>query len=70
MDGYFDTTTGPKKVADSYKKIASEISENVEAIHFLSDSQAEVDAALEAALQATLVTRDSSEGLENFNELP
>lgn len=58
--GYFDTTTGPKQSADSYRKIAEEIGIPAELILFLSDIPAELDAAREAGLHTTLLDRDGS----------
>ena len=58
IDGYFDTSTGPKKEVDSYKKIASVINLDPAEILFLSDVSAELDAARKAGLQTVLLVRD------------
>jgi enolase-phosphatase E1 len=58
ISGYFDTTTGPKKDADSYSKIADALDLAPSDILFVSDAPAEVDAAREAGLQALLIARD------------
>ncbi len=50
--GYFDTTTGPKREAGSYDRIARAIGAPKDRILFLSDVVAELDAATEAGLQA------------------
>lgn len=55
---YFDTTTGPKKDAASYEKIATEIGLPAETILFLSDLEPELDAAKRAGLQTCWVIRD------------
>ena len=58
LSGYFDTTTGPKKEADSYGKIAEALELNPDEILFLSDSVAELDAASEAGCAVGLAVRD------------
>jgi len=57
LTGYFDTTTGPKREAESYAKIAVATGCNPEHILFVSDVQAEVDAARSAGLGALLIDR-------------
>ncbi|MCH8542823.1 MAG: acireductone synthase [Alcanivorax sp.] len=56
--GYFDTTTGPKQEADSYRKIAEAIGIPAELTLFLSDIPAELDAARDAGMVTTLLDRD------------
>jgi enolase-phosphatase E1 len=58
LDGYFDTTTGPKKEPDSYRRIAAEMGVAPAELLFVSDSGDEVDAALGAGLRAALCARD------------
>jgi enolase-phosphatase E1 len=55
--GYYDTTTGPKKEAESYRKIAANFGLAASEILFLSDVVAELDAAQAAGLKTTLVVR-------------
>jgi enolase-phosphatase E1 len=55
--GHYDTTTGPKKSAASYRKIAAEFLVPPGEILFLSDVTAELDAAREAGMQTALVVR-------------
>jgi enolase-phosphatase E1 len=55
--GHYDTTTGPKKEAESYRKIAAAFGLRPAEILFLSDVVAELDAAREAGLATTLVVR-------------
>lgn len=55
--GHYDTTTGPKRDAESYRKIAAEFGLPPGKILFLSDVVAELDAAREAGLATTLVSR-------------
>ena len=60
--GYFDTTTGPKKEAESYRKIAAAIGLAPSEILFLSDSLPEIDAARIAGMQALHIDRDTGLG--------
>ncbi len=62
LSGYFDTTTGPKREADSYARIAAALSLPPSAILFVSDIQPEVDAARAAGLTALLIDRDGTGG--------
>ena len=64
---YFDTTTGPKQESASYSKIADSIELPPEQILFLSDIEAELDAAQEAGLRTIQVIRqqDSAGNEEN-----
>ena len=55
--GHYDTTTGPKRVAASYKAIADEFALPARDILFLSDIVAELDAARTAGMQTALVSR-------------
>ncbi|MCB1864480.1 MAG: acireductone synthase [Chromatiales bacterium] len=59
FSGYFDTTTGPKREADSYRRIAQTIGRPGEEIVFLSDIEAELDAARAAGLHTVWLARDS-----------
>jgi len=58
--GHYDTTTGPKKGAESYRKIAAEFGLPTGEILFLSDVVAELDAARAAGMQTALVVRPSA----------
>lgn len=55
--GYFDTTLGPKKEPQSYRRLADTVDCAAEGIVFYSDSEAEVSAARAAELQAIRVIR-------------
>ena len=57
LDAYFDTTTGPKREAESYRRIAAALGLSGESILFLSDVTAELDAARAAGLQTALSLR-------------
>ena len=62
LSGYFDTTSGPKRERDSYARIATAIGAAPGDILFVSDIQAEVDAAKHAGLQALLIDREGDGG--------
>src|SRR5262245_35928769 len=55
--GHYDTTTGPKKEASSYQKIAKDFALPPGEILFLSDVVAELDAARAAGMQTGMVVR-------------
>ena len=57
LSGYFDTTTGPKKVAASYTAIAKAIGRAPAEILFATDSLQEAVAAREAGMQTVLSVR-------------
>lgn len=74
IDGYFDTTTGPKKEAVSYGKIAAAIGVAPAEALFVSDSAEEIAAARAAGLRARLCVRDAgpdtdAEALRSFDAL-
>lgn len=58
FSGYFDTTSGGKREADSYRRITAAIGCEPGQILFLSDIVEELDAAAAAGLQTTLLDRD------------
>lgn len=57
FSGHYDTTTGPKKEAESYRIIAADFACEAGEILFVSDVVAELDAAKEAGLQTVLSIR-------------
>jgi enolase-phosphatase E1 len=57
LDSYFDTTTGPKREPDSYKKIAVALRLQAQQILFVSDVPAELDAAKAAHMRTALSLR-------------
>ena len=59
FSGYFDTTSGPKRAADSYRQIAGVIGLASAELLFLSDIEAELDAAAEAGWSTTLLVRQA-----------
>ena len=60
LNGYFDTTTGPKTESSSYKTIAAAFAIPAPEILFISDVVRELDAAAAAGLQARLVMRSGN----------
>ncbi|MFZ5747458.1 MAG: acireductone synthase [Pseudomonadota bacterium] len=62
LSGYFDTTTGPKREAASYAAIAQAIGLAPQRLLFVSDVQAEVDAARAAGCAALLIDRGGGAG--------
>lgn len=57
FSGYFDTTIGGKKEADSYRKIADELGYPASSILFLSDIKEELDAAKAVGYQTIWLAR-------------
>lgn len=57
IDAFFDTTTGPKREPESYRRIAAALSAPPAAVLFVSDVAAELDAAREAGLRTALCVR-------------
>jgi enolase-phosphatase E1 len=55
--GYFDTTTGAKREAPSYRRIAVELGRATGEVLFVSDVSAELDAAREAGMETVLCVR-------------
>lgn len=79
ISAYFDTTTGPKREAESYRKIAETLKFPPVEILFVSDIVEELDAAKEAGMETLLSIRDGNASVvnkgkhaatENFTELP
>jgi enolase-phosphatase E1 len=54
---YFDTTTGSKREASSYAEIAADTGFHPSEMLFLSDTEAELDAAREAGFQTARLLR-------------
>ena len=57
---WFDTHTGPKKSAESYKTIAEEIHSSPNKIWFVSDNGAECDAARSAGMHTLFSLREGN----------
>lgn len=62
FDGNFDTTTGGKKEAESYRKITDALGFDAGEIVFLSDVVAELEAADTAGMKTVLLDRDNAHG--------
>jgi enolase-phosphatase E1 len=60
VSGYFDTTTGPKRAAGSYRHIAAALGQPADAILFISDVSAELDAARSAGMRTALCVRGTA----------
>nr|WP_298412355.1 acireductone synthase [uncultured Halomonas sp.] len=58
LTGYFDTTTGPKKESESYRRIAAHLALSGRDILFLSDTLAELDAAAAANFHTVQLVRE------------
>lgn len=58
--GYFDTSIGGKRDAESYQAIAKAIGFDAAEILFLSDVKAELDAARQAGMQSAWVVREGT----------
>lgn len=70
FSGWFDTTTGPKREAESYVKIADALGERPDDVLFLSDIVQEIDAAKAAGMRALLIDRDGGQGdIASFSEI-
>ena len=71
FSGYFDTSTGPKLEAESYRKIARQINVPANTILFLSDNPQEIAAATEAGMETILVDREnnSPNSVEDFDQI-
>ena len=65
IEAYFDTTTGPKREASSYERIAAELGIEAEKILFVSDVAEELDAADIAGMYAALSVRPGMESPVN-----
>lgn len=59
FSGYFDTTIGPKREPDSYRRIRDAIGLPANEILFLSDVAEELDAAREAGMATCQLLRDA-----------
>lgn len=77
LDAHFDTTTGPKREADSYRRIAAALRRAPVELLFVSDVAAELDAAREAGLATLLCVRPGAEPrpgphavIRSFAEIP
>jgi enolase-phosphatase E1 len=58
LSDYFDTTTGPKRDANSYRTIAAALEQSPSHVLFVSDVVAELDAAHTADMRTALCMRE------------
>ena len=78
LNGYFDTTTGPKNAPASYADIANAFGLSASDILFVSDVTRELDAAREADMQTALCERPGNHPqpahthriITTFDEIP
>lgn len=70
FEGFFDTTTGPKKDADSYRQIAGHTGHSAGDITFFSDVEAELDAAAEAGMRTVQIVRPGTEASSHHRRYP
>ncbi|KAL7296650.1 hypothetical protein TKK_0010068 [Trichogramma kaykai] len=74
INGYFDTSIGPKQEADSYKKILEKINCKASEVLFLTDAVKEAEAAITAGLSVVIVVRKGNveltdEEMEKFKSI-
>ena len=77
IEAYFDTTTGPKREAASYKAIGNALGDAIGSMLFVSDVTQELDAARDAGMYTALMVRPGSsqprdsqhECVESFDQL-
>ncbi len=67
VEGHYDTTTGPKREAESYRIIASDWGLAAEQIIFLSDIPQELAAAGEAGMKVALVNRPGNASVDDHD---
>ncbi|MBI2809679.1 MAG: acireductone synthase [Candidatus Melainabacteria bacterium] len=65
LSGYYDTTTGPKREAESYRLIAADAGFNPSQCLFLSDVEPELQAARDAGMKVALVARPGNATMES-----
>ncbi len=78
LSSYYDTTTGPKKVAQSYLDIASALGVSPAAVTFFTDNVEEAVAAADAGMAVFVVRRPGDDApvpsgmrvLNDFSALP
>jgi enolase-phosphatase E1 len=78
ISAFFDTSVGPKREIESYRRIASELKLPPREIVFVSDVTAELDAAGEAGLETLLCVRPGNHSqpagthatIQSFDQMP
>lgn len=69
FSGHYDTTSGGKREAQSYQKIAADIGIAPAELLFLSDIEAELDAAKQAGWQTVQVVREGTLASERHRQV-
>jgi enolase-phosphatase E1 len=77
LDAFFDTSTGPKRGVESYRRIATAVGVSPAEVLFLSDVTAELDAAREAKMATVQALRPgvleqgttTHAGIHSFDEV-
>lgn len=70
ISNYFDTLTGPKTDAQSYRHIASQLNLSPPEILFVSDVVRELEAAREAGMEAVLCVRPGNQSQHDAESYP
>lgn len=70
ISGYYDTKSGPKKEAESYRRIAKECELKPAELIFVSDVTDELDAAATAGLRTVLCVRPGNHPQDTANQHP
>ena len=68
IDHHFDTTTGAKTEAESYRRIAEAIRVAASEVLFVSDIPRELDAAQAAGMQVILAIRPGNAAVDGAND--
>jgi enolase-phosphatase E1 len=66
LRGYYDTRTGPKRSAESYRRIVSDMKREPSGVLFFSDTVEELDAARDAGLATVLVRRGGGDARASY----
>ena len=69
LESHFDTTTGPKREAASYKKIAAALGLRTPDVLFISDVEAELDAARQGGMRTLHSERPGIQRLAHAEHL-
>lgn len=69
ISAYFDTTTGPKREAESYRKIVTDLRSSPQETRFVSDILEELEAAKEAGIGTFLSVRAGNAPLSRATEI-
>jgi len=70
LEGFHDTTTGPKREAESYRRIADSFGSPPDRVLFLSDIAEELDAAREANMRTALTVRPGNKPVDSTGHTP